>query len=50
MNGAIARANERLASIPGAVLADQFGNPANPRSTARPPPRRYGTTPTARWM
>jgi cysteine synthase len=30
MNGAIARANERLASIPGAVLADQFGNPANP--------------------
>ncbi len=30
MTGAIARANERLASIPGAVLADQFGNPANP--------------------
>jgi cysteine synthase len=30
MNGAIARAHERLASIPGAVLADQFGNPANP--------------------
>ncbi len=30
MNGAIARANERLASIPDAVLADQFGNPANP--------------------
>jgi cysteine synthase A len=30
MNGAIARANEILASTPGAVLADQFGNPANP--------------------
>ncbi len=30
MNGAIARAHERLASIPDAVLADQFGNPANP--------------------
>ncbi len=30
MNGAIARAHERLASIQGAVLADQFGNPANP--------------------
>jgi cysteine synthase len=30
MSGAIARANELLASIPGAVLADQFGNPANP--------------------
>ena len=30
MSGAIARANEILASTPGAVLADQFGNPANP--------------------
>lgn len=30
MNGAIARAHELLASTPGAVLADQFGNPANP--------------------
>ena len=30
MSGAIARANELLESTPGAVLADQFGNPANP--------------------
>ena len=30
MTGAIARANEILASTPGSVLADQFGNPANP--------------------
>jgi cysteine synthase A len=30
MNGAVARANELLASIPGAVLANQFGSPANP--------------------
>ena len=30
MNGAIARANELLATIPGAVMPNQFGNPANP--------------------
>jgi cysteine synthase len=30
MNGAIARAKELLASTPGAILANQFGNPANP--------------------
>ena len=30
MNGAIARAKELQASTPGAVMADQFGNPANP--------------------
>ena len=30
MNGAIARANELLAATPGAVMANQFGNPANP--------------------
>ena len=30
MNGAIARAKELLAATPGAVMADQFGNPANP--------------------
>ena len=30
MNGAIARANELLASTPGAVMPNQFGNPANP--------------------
>ena len=31
MNGAIARARELLAATPGAVMADQFGNPANPK-------------------
>jgi cysteine synthase A len=30
MKAAIARANELLAENPGAVMADQFGNPANP--------------------
>ena len=30
MNGAIARAEELLASIPGAVMPNQFANPANP--------------------
>ena len=30
MNGAIARANELLATTPGAVMPNQFGNPANP--------------------
>jgi cysteine synthase len=30
MNGAIARAHELLASTPGAVMPNQFGNPANP--------------------
>lgn len=30
MNGAIARANEIVAATPGAVMPNQFGNPANP--------------------
>jgi cysteine synthase A len=30
MGGAIARANELLAATPGAVMPNQFGNPANP--------------------
>lgn len=30
MNGAIGRANELLAQTPGAVMPNQFGNPANP--------------------
>jgi cysteine synthase A len=30
MNGAIARANELLAAMPGAVMPNQFANPANP--------------------
>ncbi len=35
MNGAIARAKELQASTPGSVIADQFGNPANPAIHAR---------------
>src|SRR5258708_30133571 len=39
MKGAIARANELLAQNPGAVIPNQFGNPANPdihrRTTAQ---------------
>src|SRR6201996_2096486 len=30
MNGAIAKANELLEAHPGAIMANQFGNPANP--------------------
>lgn len=32
MAGAVRRAEELLATIPGSVMADQFGNPANPRA------------------
>lgn len=32
MAGAVRRAEELLAAIPGSVMADQFGNPANPRA------------------
>ena len=35
MNGAVARAKELLADTPGAVLANQFGSPANPEIHAR---------------
>ncbi|MCW3475145.1 cysteine synthase A [Limobrevibacterium gyesilva] len=35
MNGAIARANELLAATPGAVMPNQFANPANPAIHAR---------------
>lgn len=32
MAGAVRRAEELLATIPGSVMADQFGNPANPKA------------------
>lgn len=32
MAGAVRRAEELLATIPGSIMADQFGNPANPRA------------------
>lgn len=35
MNGAIARAHELLADNPGAVMPNQFGNPANPAIHAK---------------
>jgi cysteine synthase len=35
MNGAIARANELLEKNPGAVMPNQFGNPANPEIHVR---------------
>jgi len=35
MSGAVARARELLAATPGAVTADQFGNPDNPAIHAR---------------
>jgi cysteine synthase A len=47
MKGAIAKAEETLGEIPGSVMPQQFKNPATPRSTAGPRPRRSGTTPGA---
>ena len=35
MNGAMARANELLAATPGAVMPNQFANPANPAIHAK---------------
>ncbi|HYZ22818.1 MAG TPA: cysteine synthase A [Rhodopila sp.] len=35
MNGAVARAHELLAENPGAVIPNQFGNPANPAIHAK---------------
>ncbi len=49
MNGAIAKAEELAREIPGGFLPGQFVNPANPRRTSRPPARRSGRIPTARW-
>jgi cysteine synthase len=35
MNGALARAQELLAATPGAIIPNQFGNPANPAIHAK---------------
>ncbi len=44
MKGAIARAEELVAEIPGAIIPQQFKNPRTRRSIAARPPRRSGTT------
>ena len=56
MKGAIARAEEIAAQMPGSFIPGQFVNPANsssstprtPRRTMRPPVPRSGRTPTGR--
>ena len=48
MAGAVAKAKQIIAETDNAVSANQFANPANPRSTRRPPPRKSGPIPTDR--
>ena len=50
MKGAIAKRRSELhEETPNAWIPQQFDNPANPEIHATPPPRKSGTTPTARW-
>jgi len=49
MKGAIAKAEELSRQIPNSVILQQFPTPIIPRSTAPPPPRKSGTTPTVSW-
>ena len=49
MKGAIAKADELAAEIPGSFIPGQFVNPANPPFTGRPPARRFGRMPAVRW-
>ncbi len=48
MKGAIAKAQELVETLPDAIIPQQFENPANPKSTARPRRWKSGTTRTAR--
>ena len=48
MKGAIAKAEQLVKETPNAWMPQQFNNPPTPRSIARPPRRKSGTTPTAR--
>ena len=50
MNGAIAKANELLASDPRYFMPDQFPTPPTRRSTAAPRPGRSGRTQMAKWI
>nr|BFE90650.1 hypothetical protein GCM10020185_11860 [Pseudomonas brassicacearum subsp. brassicacearum] len=50
MKGAIDKATEIMASDPAKYfMPQQFDNPANPAIHEKPPARKSGTTPTARW-
>ena len=48
MGEAVERAARVVARTPGAVMLQQFENPANPEAHRRPRPWRSGRTPTAR--
>ena len=49
MRGAIAKAEELVATLPDAIVPQQFDNPPTRRSIGRRRPRKSGTTRRARW-